>query len=724
MNPEIINFVNITICLRFFCNFIPLKRYLLDSHYNNTSHHILGFSDRWFGDDLQHRYNFQGKKGLIHIDSPMTRWHNLCFSFASISKHTTLVLNGIIMFENEIIKGRGIPDEFLEHFTIMRRSLEEYGEHNSMVGKMTDVNIWKTAMTMDKMKMWTRCKNWEKGDVIDWESAEWNTKGLETEEINQKGLCQEEKFENIIFPVANKFALSTRLCKLFGGSMMVAEDAEMTRNIIRLTDERSDLCPPYSWAGYTDKQEEGHFVDVKTGKNLSYFNWRQGEPNGGTKENCVTINNKNGFLYDYYCTSLHCTICNIRTPLKYLNLRGSCPEEKLDSDYTLLLEETTLTGRYGIGGWRRSQLVWNDTLQQWRFEKRKNKEIVAFTNGTTDYPLGIQKWYFLSEKCSDPGEKWRKMSLNLCGKDEFACNSGECIKMEDRCDKNYNCDDFSDEQNCTIITIEGYNKQSPPPILIKNDVNKKTNINVLVKIMDILEINQVSLKFEVKFGMAISWRDTRVKFISLNNDTKKNGIANYETFIWTPKLYFLNTLIPLPVNLEESNIIVSSLKQEKGTVNGNDKVVKSEIFTGSKNKITKKSTFVGTFFCSFENMHFYPFDTETCFINIIMSARDYDFTNLIPIHLDYHGPEDVENFFIKETKMTTKQFSKVQKGIQIKIKFGRRLGSIFLVTYLPTILINTINQATNYFPGTQFSGDIIKVRDEIYQLIIRNVAKK
>ena len=32
-----------------------------------------------------------------------------------------------------------------------------------------------------------------------------------------------------------------------------------------------------------------------------------------------------------------------------------------------------------------------------------------------------------------------------------------------------------------------------------------------------------------------------------------------------------------------------------------------------------------------------------------------------------------------------------------------------MVTYLPTIVINIINQATNYFEGTIFSGDIVKV---------------
>ena len=35
-------------------------------------------------------------------------------------------------------------------------------------------------------------------------------------------------------------------------------------------------------------------------------------------------------------------------------------------------------------------------------------------------------------------------------------------------------------------------------------------------------------------------------------------------------------------------------------------------------------------------------------------------------------------------------------GVFVTVKLGRNIGSIILVTYLPTILINIINQATNY----------------------------
>ena len=47
--------------------------------------------------------------------------------------------------------------------------------------------------------------------------------------------------------------------------------------------------------------------------------------------------------------------------------------------------------------------------------------------------------------------------------------------------------------------------------------------------------------------------------------------------------------------------------------------------------------------------------------------------------------------------------------MEIKIQFSRHLSNILLVTYLPTILMNIINHATNYFIGEEFFGDAIAV---------------
>lgn len=45
----------------------------------------------------------------------------------------------------------------------------------------------------------------------------------------------------------------------------------------------------------------------------------------------------------------------------------------------------------------------------------------------------------------------------------------------------------------------------------------------------------------------------------------------------------------------------------------------------------------------------------------------------------------------------------------MEVKLGRDFPSIFIVTYLPTILMNIINQATNYLANPEFLEAIITV---------------
>ena len=58
---------------------------------------------------------------------------------------------------------------------------------------------------------------------------------------------------------------------------------------------------------------------------------------------------------------------------------------------------------------------------------------------------------------------------------------------------------------------------------------------------------------------------------------------------------------------------------------------------GAQNDIIKTSHFVGSFFCSFENLEAYPFDTETCSIKMRIMGNDYDFTKLLASNLEYSG---------------------------------------------------------------------------------------
>ena len=105
-------------------------------------------------------------------------------------------------------------------------------------------------------------------------------------------------------------------------------------------------------------------------------------------------------MYDDYCEDKYCKFCDLPKPK--LSLRGACINEKLDIDYVMQLDQM-IERKYQIIGLKQSKLLWQE--DKWAFINGDD-DIVAFTNDTTDYPLGTHRWYFTSQRWHNVGEKW------------------------------------------------------------------------------------------------------------------------------------------------------------------------------------------------------------------------------------------------------------------------------------------------------------------------------
>ena len=109
------------------------------------------------------------------------------------------------------------------------------------------------------------------------------------------------------------------------------------------------------------------------------------------------------------------------------------------------------------------------------------------------------------------------------------------------------------------------------------------------------------------------------------------------------------------------------------------------------------------FACTFRNVDAeYPFGVDKCNFYVYLRDNQNGFVNLrLKQRLEDFGPESVSQFTIEGWEASEGHFAVKEslKAISVVVTLKLRFFSIFMVTYLPSILMNVINQATNYISG-------------------------
>ena len=108
----------------------------------------------------------------------------------------------------------------------------------------------------------------------------------------------------------------------------------------------------------------------------------------------------------------------------------------------------------------------------------------------------------------------RSLKFTTCSNDQFTCDDGQCIDIEERCDQTVDCEDASDENDCKMLVIEkSYNKGTPPFIVEKKSkLMKPAYVNISLSVTDIINIVEVNHEIELKFHILMEWFDQRLKF--------------------------------------------------------------------------------------------------------------------------------------------------------------------------------------------------------------------
>ena len=109
-----------------------------------------------------------------------------------------------------------------------------------------------------------------------------------------------------------------------------------------------------------------------------------------------------------------------------------------------------------------------------------------------------------------------------------------------RCNGQNNCNDASDEISCDKVSVPiSYQNETPPPP--KNGENF-AHIYLNIEISEVLELHEVHSIMTLQYKLTLKWRDSRVVFRNLKQDTFLNTLDTQDTKkIWYPQVVLYNT---------------------------------------------------------------------------------------------------------------------------------------------------------------------------------------
>ena len=122
--------------------------------------------------------------------------------------------------------------------------------------------------------------------------------------------------------------------------------------------------------------------------------------------------------------------------------------------------------------------------------------------------------------------------LTACGREEYTCRDGTCISKELFCNTIINCPDESDEKQCSLVQVpEGYYKDGVPPHTRLHPLSLLFFINIT----SIRTFDLTSFTLAIDVVWHISWRDSRVSFVSLKGNQQCNVINECDK-LWKPQM--------------------------------------------------------------------------------------------------------------------------------------------------------------------------------------------
>lgn len=636
-----------------------------------------------FANNRQHFYNIWN----------LTKWQSVCIIVDKVdfSMH--------YIFESELYFNISISDASFENTDLkLMNGLDIYNVSSPMHGAITDVNIWNYTLSTEEISDWTNCKRIKLGNIIDWDTVVLDIQFLETIEYDIKDICKIESKKLYIGFNKNLVAFPKEhlnFCKSLGFRVAVPSNDNEFQKLIKTNTELGNNCSLLFFSGYR-KAMQG-YVNINNNK-LMVWNNKFHHDMGY----CITVYDNE--LFPDGCGSDYCPICETEKIHTKFQLRGLCFESNIDTFYSFV------NSTYLIG-YINSEMIYNSDKIQWEIRNTRTGNVSAVMNDTLEFPIGIKKWYLIGSSCKDKeaAKSYRllKLYLDVTEPGHFCCDDGICINSKFVCDNFGHCSNSEDERNCTLISKPPDLSTDLPPVEITDDIDdswKITSVNVSVTIHEIFSVHQSAGTFEILFSVDFKWKDHNLKYFHLKDGLKRNSYERNQT--WTPSVKIFHTKKDYFSDFEsyvEKNVSnLPILSHDIESINP------KEMYKGSDHflhlNITKRTEFL----CSFSQIAEYPFEKEECSFQVSLRGRDEDLTILLIEENSFEVPNEMSVAEYSINEWTIEKDCST-KAIRIKMVLERKFFCIFMITFLPTILMNIINQASNHINGDSKFDMIITV---------------
>ena len=426
-------------------------------------------------------------------------WRHMCLSVDNVNKRILAVNNEKVVINRTMdFNLSNLTKEFNQSATricIMKNTRQEVNiPKRSLIGKMTDVNIYSNALSEDEMLAWTQCRQRTTGDVLAWETAEWDKEGLFAEEEQVEEICFPKPKFVVLPPTKQHDAVD--MCISIGGSMIEIEKEEEE---LRMLAMRKSLdtkeCDAKIWTAH---EKKGRYGDPEYSVS-STLNELSG--------NCAVLSLQESDLETVSCHHPHCAVCVIPPVSKPFYLRG-VQGKRLDQLY---FWDHSL-GQDELSGSSRNRIKYDKEQQGWYIFDNMTGKSVASYNASQRMPIGIHPWL-------DSTGKELQLSLSTCGPEEFSCNNGLCIPVSSRCDNQLTCSEGEDESQCNLVELSSSYMKDLPPL---------SNVSLAIDIIQIVETKEQENTITLMFQLVLTWKDSRLKFLNLKPEPIKNIVSEKE----------------------------------------------------------------------------------------------------------------------------------------------------------------------------------------------------